>query len=128
MSLYDQALVRAGHDLNRLNKFGYSALQYAAADGRQDTVVKLLDLGADVHKTDRLKWTALHRAAGNGHTETVKVLVERGADVNAHDNQFYTALHEATWCGHVEVSFMAFDTPPPLLPGPSRGHMVLPPL
>ena len=40
---------------------GCSPLQYAAADGREATVKKLIEMGSNVNATDKMDWTALHR-------------------------------------------------------------------
>eukprot|EP00960_Hanusia_phi_P075821 768473-Hanusia_phi.AAC.2 len=99
--------------VNASNNFGYTPLQYAAADGRVKTVMKLLQFGANVNHHDKMQWTALHRAAAGGHTETIRVLIKAGADVHGAEKgelgYKYTPLHEAVWCEQLEAARVLID-------------------
>ena len=115
--------------VNASNNFGYTPLQYAAADGRVKTVIKLLQFGADVNHHDKMQWTALHRAAAGGHIETIRVLIRSGADVHGAERGIpwtskcwmrshgcagaagykYTPLHEAVWCEQLEAARVLID-------------------
>jgi hypothetical protein len=73
----------------------------AAARGRWDLVVDLVEAGSDVNG---LGSTALHQAAGIGDLDVVRVFVERGADTTVKDPQFdATPLGWAEFFGQREV-------------------------
>jgi ankyrin repeat protein len=61
----------------------FTALHWAAREGREKVVAYLLKAGADVSALRAGGWTALHEAAHNGHLPAVEVLVAHGADVSA---------------------------------------------
>lgn len=66
---------------------GPAALHEAAARGRADLAVLLLDRGVAVDARAKGGSTALLRAAGAGHPAVVRLLLDRGADVSLHDAQ-----------------------------------------
>ncbi|MFH8569380.1 ankyrin repeat domain-containing protein [Streptomyces sp. NPDC017993] len=78
---------------------GYTALLWAATNGRHDTVHLLLEANADPDAGcgDR---TPLMAAAEFGATGIVRDLLRHGADAHRTDKQGRTALDQAsTWCG-----------------------------
>ncbi len=66
-------------DVNATEKYGWTALLWAAANGHTDVVKQLIDKGADVNKKNELDWSALEYAKLNSHTEIVKLLKTHGA-------------------------------------------------
>ena len=59
---------------------GYTALSWAAKNGRVRTIEVLLDRGSEINRIARDGKTALLHAAMNGQNESVRLLIERGAD------------------------------------------------
>lgn len=59
---------------------GFTALHYAADQGRDAAVAVLLEKKANVNSDDGSGWTPLHLAARRGELSIVKALVEAGAD------------------------------------------------
>jgi ankyrin repeat protein len=82
----------AGMDPNVKDRYGGTALRYAAAKGHLAVVQALLDKGADVNVQDTDGFTPLRYAVYNGHTEVVRALLDKGADVNVADKWGWTPL------------------------------------
>lgn len=74
---------------------GATALHYAANDGKNQLIVKLLQFNADVNAS-HAQWyrSVLAWAANNAHLATIRLLLEHGADPMSLD-----ALHAAAWGG-----------------------------
>lgn len=85
--------IEAGSDLNEKEPSrGSSPLITAAAFGRTEIAVALIDAGADVNYKNNEGSTALHTAALLCRTEIVKALLENGADKTVRNNAGRTAL------------------------------------
>ena len=82
-------------DVNRGDKYGYTALHWAARNGDSFFVQRLLQAGADIEAKDSYGWTALQWAAAEGHDIIADILVSKGADINTRDHLNYTPLHWA---------------------------------
>jgi ankyrin repeat protein len=67
--------------VNWSDEEGVTALQIAAANGRDDIVEYLLCHDAIIDKPNNLGWTSLMHAARNGHASTVDTLINYGANV-----------------------------------------------
>jgi len=87
---------------------GLSPLQYAARDGRLETVKILLAAGADINAVEANNITPLVTAISNNHPDVAIYLVEQGADVKKVDWYGRTALFTA-----VETRNMDVDNGPP---------------
>jgi len=79
------------------DKFGNSALHYAAEHGSLDVMQELLDAKAPVDLPNREGITPLMRAANNGRTQAVKLLLQYGADTSKQD---YTGRDALGWAGN----------------------------
>lgn len=74
------ALLAAGAAVDAPNRYGATALFFAADRGHLDVVRRLAEAGAALDLEDRFyQMTALSRAAGSGHREVVFFLLARGA-------------------------------------------------
>lgn len=91
-------LLKVGADPNAQNRFGKTALMYAAHMNRPDVMEALLKYKADVNavtqpidecdmKIERSNRTALMYSAENAHPSSMALLVKWGADINAKDSQ-----------------------------------------
>ncbi|WCR58340.1 ankyrin repeat domain-containing protein [Wolbachia endosymbiont of Ctenocephalides felis wCfeJ] len=92
-------------DINKANRYGRTALHWAAENGQLDTVQYLVEQkGADINRTNNDGLTALHFAAKNNQLNTIKYLVEqKSVDVNQVDNYGFTALHVAALNGRLDT-------------------------
>merc|ERR1712071_276989 len=96
-------LLEQGAYVNFKDKYGSTALHYAALDHSKNTVdvlTILLRQGANVNDKDKWGLTPLHYVARQKTEWTasiVEYLLEQGADVNSKDELKRTALHHATW-------------------------------
>lgn len=98
MAAYDgdldkmRRLVDQGHDVNQANKYGATALYFAAGGTRTQPTLKgsteavkfLLQHGAKVNNKSSINgYTTLMAACSNRNAESVSLLLEYGEDVNA---------------------------------------------
>ncbi|KAJ3075164.1 Ankyrin repeat domain-containing protein 39 [Podochytrium sp. JEL0797] len=75
-------------NVNAFDASGYTALHYAARNGRVSCVKALVEAGVDIDlQTKGLGTTAVMRAVLGGHAEVVQFLMERGADLGIRDAQ-----------------------------------------
>ena len=74
---------------------GWTALMWAAMEGRLQVVEFLVEHGADVNARTENGTTALIAAAGKGQLQVVEFLVEHGADINARTDEGQTSLAAA---------------------------------
>jgi len=94
---------------------GMSPLQYAARDGRLESVKVLLSAGADINQVEANDITPLVTAITNNHPDVATYLIEQGADVKKVDWYGRTALFAA-----VETRNMDTDNGPPFENGITR--------
>lgn len=88
-------LVAEGLDVNTLNSYGCTPLNFQARNSAEVTKV-LLELGGDVSKADNYDNTPLHSAASGYRPENVKLLVDQGVDLDAKNRIWErTPLEEA---------------------------------
>ncbi|MBC2596466.1 ankyrin repeat domain-containing protein [Ruficoccus amylovorans] len=94
-------LVRAGEDPNGRNRYGATALMYAALSNSSVVVIQaLIAAGADPNDADDDELTPLMYAAQENTTEVVRALLKAGALPNAQTQYGWTALMAADR-GHV---------------------------
>jgi len=113
--------------LNAVDRFGGTAVTWAAGCGHQDAVEllkakgaevtlpvavmlgdreatkRLLAVGSDVNARDRIGRTALMIVCERGQADAVRLLLKKGAEVNAKDNFGRTALMVAARAGQPDV-------------------------
>lgn len=80
---------------------GWTALIWAARNGRTDLVSLLLDAGADVNAITKDGFTALVHSIDNGYQETARLLLERGANPNLAEDGCSPALAIAARLGFI---------------------------
>lgn len=93
-------LIAAGADLDSRDDEGRTALEVAAARGREDLVSILQEAGAG---TGGLAEARLLRAAEEGDLACVNALIAEGVNVNTHTPQGHTPLMHAARQGHLEI-------------------------
>jgi ankyrin repeat protein len=69
--------------IDKKDRFGWTALQLAAAKGHLKVVKLLIDTGADINATDQFGFTALHLAALKGNHKIFGLLVNNGANTRS---------------------------------------------
>lgn len=80
-----------------LDNFGRSSLHYAASEGDEAEVSRLIEMGEDVNLPDSNKWTPLHFAAQAYSSGSVRMLIESGAYVDPRDDYGNTPLSTAVF-------------------------------
>jgi ankyrin repeat protein len=101
----DQVLaVSPRNALNHRDKRGATALFYAASQGRNDVLRRLVQHGADVNLADSAGKTPLQVAVLMNHPDAVRLLLDAGAQINAQDKDGATALLHAVQAGRVELA------------------------
>ena len=88
-------------DVKATNKWGSTALMYAAKKGNEKAVELLLP-NSDVKATNYRGETALMYAAGSGNEKSVELLLPN-SDVEATDRWGATALDVAKSLGHKQI-------------------------
>ncbi|WP_371784451.1 ankyrin repeat domain-containing protein [Streptosporangium subroseum] len=95
-----EALLAAGADPAGRESDGWSALLWAASNGRADALRVLLEAGADAEDANESGETALTLATRRGALGAVRVLLEAGADPARSDGEGDTPLIIANdWLG-----------------------------
>lgn len=91
-------------DINVKGLDQWTALHFAANEGKGEVVRELLTHKADIDKEPRssILRTPLHLAAIRGHTSIVRLLIQSGCDKNTKDFDENTPLHHASEFGHFE--------------------------
>ena len=93
-------LLEAGADPNIPTDAHTTALSWAAAQGREESMQLLLQQTAiDLDIPDKSGQTPLLRAADAGHTKCIRLLLDKGANVKHADEQGRTALSLAALKG-----------------------------
>lgn len=82
-----QDLRKGGHPPSRHDRWGDTALTWAANNGHIDVVRWLLEEGADINARQGQGATAVILAADKGHADIVTLLIERGANLNLIDRR-----------------------------------------
>jgi ankyrin repeat protein len=86
-----------------------SPLQYAARDGRLETVKMLLAAGAAIEQTDANDITPLITAITNNHPDVASFLIDKGANINATDWYGRTPLWAAIETRNMDVDNATFE-------------------
>ncbi|XP_030851399.1 ankyrin repeat domain-containing protein 36B-like isoform X3 [Strongylocentrotus purpuratus] len=82
------------------DKYGRTALHYAAHYGQVKTLRVCISRGCELDKVDTYGCTALHKAiAPDGHVEAVRALIGEGCDVDGQDGNGNTCVHEGAMKG-----------------------------
>ena len=92
-----EALLAAGAEVDAKDIWGNTPLHYAARNGREGVLQKLLELRPDT-KVDESNWrdeTPLFLAAGTGKIGMVQSLLSARANPTARDERGSTPLHQA---------------------------------
>ena len=74
---------------------GYTALHYAASNGRELIAQYLLEQGADPNARTRSGRTPLHKAAVRRHARLIEVLLAHAADASLSDDDGTLPIHES---------------------------------
>lgn len=91
-----EALLTGDADVNAMDKWSSTPLQYASFNGHDDIVDLLISRGARVNNRDgRFGVTAVQVATAAGKESTVRLLVGKGADINTRNDAGETPLGTA---------------------------------
>ena len=98
------ALIRAGADVNAVNRYGVPPLSLAATNGNAALLELLLKAGANPDAAQSEGETALMTASRTGVPAAVRTLLAHGADVNAKESwRGQSALMWAAAEGHADT-------------------------
>ncbi|KAJ1481309.1 ankyrin repeat-containing domain protein [Baffinella frigidus] len=92
-------LIAEGADVSTKGYRKWTALYWAAENGREELTRVLLDAGADVAAKELSGASPLQFAAGKGREQVVKMLLDTGADVDSGNYDGSTPLHHACASG-----------------------------
>lgn len=96
--------------IDHADKYGATALWYAASNGNEEILELLLQHHARPRMSDSLKKTPLIAATENGHLECVdKLLMDGRIDLEATDNHGKTALRYACELNHIDIVKILVD-------------------
>ena len=84
-----------GQDLQARNKFGHTAVHYAATKGHVDCLHLLAELGADIQACCNHEESPAHYAAKNGKQDFLEALHGLGCDLKVTNKSKETASHLA---------------------------------
>jgi ankyrin repeat protein len=85
-----QQLLDAGAQVNAQDRYGWSALHFAAANGMSEVASCLLQSGADLDTREKSQSRApLMIAAAHGAWRVIEVLLAAGADPTAADGELH---------------------------------------
>ncbi|OBT94388.2 hypothetical protein VE01_07710 [Pseudogymnoascus verrucosus] len=87
----------------------WTALHFAAAYGKADIAMILLQHGANIDAVDSHGQTSLHLASTKGTVETVRVLLDYYPKLEAIDNVGARASHKAAASGHLDIVRLLID-------------------
>jgi len=108
-----QGLLNAGVRVNAADSEGQTPLFFAAFNGHEACVARLLDApGVQVNAASNDGLTPLYCAADNGHEACIARLLDApGVQVNAADSDGWTPLHCAAGEGHEACVARLLDAP-----------------
>lgn len=97
-------------DINQFDRYGQTALHYAAERGHVGITQLLITNGSNVNLTSPTDgYSALHIATGKGCCDLVSILIKAGARVDELTSSKLTPLHIAAQCGHLKVMQMLIN-------------------
>jgi ankyrin repeat protein len=104
-------LIKAGADVNVINKYGVTPLFMAAQNGHLEIVILLLKAGADVNIANKESGISpLWIASQQGHSEIIRMLLKAGADVNVTQKASgITPLWMAAQNGHSRIVWLMLE-------------------
>ena len=97
-------MIENGALIDVVDKYGQTALHFAAKKGYINIVKLLVDKGAIIDAKDsQYSVTPLHVAATVGHVEIVEYFLANGATIDIKNKNNQTPLHFAVREGHLEI-------------------------
>ncbi|KAN0077872.1 hypothetical protein V8E54_006176 [Elaphomyces granulatus] len=127
---------RKGAKVKSADRYGRTALSYAAWNGHVATVKLLLRAGARVNSKDEIGGTPLSYAICTGHNDVVELLLKKGTQVDSLDDIVKALLLSAAEKGHeavvelllengADIESKGDDKLTPLLWAARKGHLVV---
>jgi ankyrin repeat protein len=104
-----QLLLDRGAEVNKANKYGNTALHFAAQDGRNELLSMLIERGANVNAKDGFGNTVLYYAFKNKQFIAIETLIKNGANINRERQDVETPLCDAAYKGYKEIVHMLLD-------------------
>jgi hypothetical protein len=97
-------LIKSGHNINKVDINGLSALHCAAINGNEECVKLLIEFGSKLKSCSPLRMTSLHFAAQNANRNVINMLIDYGEVVNAKDLMGDTPLSSAVQVNNIETA------------------------
>ena len=88
--------IKVGADVNKCDRYGYSALMRASLSGHDECIPVLLEAGAELELANNNGWTALMIACHSGREASSLTLLNAGANPRAASKADQTAARLAT--------------------------------
>ena len=89
-------LIKVGADVNKCDRYGYSALMRASLSGHDECIPVLLEAGAELELANNNGWTALMNACHSGREASTLTLLNVGANPLAASKADHTAARLET--------------------------------
>jgi serine/threonine-protein phosphatase 6 regulatory ankyrin repeat subunit B len=103
-------VLERGADVNETERYGSSALHFAARNGNVEVAALLLTSGAMINHQNHYGSSALMFCAENGHKSIAELLTKYGADLNLRTEMGETALMRASMHTHtMDVAEILID-------------------
>ncbi len=91
-------LIEKGADVNATDKYGRTALHFAARAGKCENIGVLVTSGAQLERTEiKNYYTPLMEAAWAGKSQAAGCLAQVGSGIDSQDGFGFTALMHAVW-------------------------------
>lgn len=126
--------LRAGMDIEKRDRRGWTPLMISSFEGSEDTVLKLLELGADPTAQDGKGYQPIHFAAYRNFTRALTTLIEKQVDPDVQSQAGITPVIQAAARGNNEsvrillqagasANIATFDGWTPLHKAVANGHL-----
>ncbi|MBX2847486.1 MAG: ankyrin repeat domain-containing protein [Acidiferrobacterales bacterium] len=102
-------LLQKNVPVNSTDRYGRTAIFYAAINGNNSIVESLLDAGADAGISSNLLKTPLMAAVNNDHVSTTQMLLRQNVSIDDVDHSGWSAIFYAVWNANLELTTLLVE-------------------